>query len=120
MTYKLTDIDLDEVSLVDEGAVPRKFLIIKRDMGKPITTEVKVEETKKEEPKINNVEKSRLSKPDREKLNRILTDIHSLVDEEKDGKKTEVEVKAEVKPADIDYSEIAKYVKEKVKELKEK
>jgi hypothetical protein len=37
MTYKLSEIDLDEVSLVTKGAVPRKFLVAKTE--KPLSKE---------------------------------------------------------------------------------
>jgi len=120
---KLSDIDLEEVSLVDKGAVQRKFLIIKRqeaNMDKVTLEDVKIVEVEKalpdkiegKPPKGEETEKAgaKFSKEDKEKIRTIAKQILSLIEEE-------IGTATEVKKSEPDLAEILSYVKTKAKEL---
>jgi len=130
MANRLSEIDLDEVSLVDIPAVKRRFLIIKRQntevkMADELTLE-EVEE-KEVEKKLSNGDKedktsesvkveetekagAKLSKETRAKIQSIVKELQSLIE-------GEVEEAKEVKKEEIDWSEVTEYIKAKVKEL---
>lgn len=108
MARKLSEIDLEEVSLVDKAAVNRKFLIIKKqevDMDKDLTLE---DVENKEE-----VEKTgrKLSKATIEKIQSVIKELSSLIEE------AEEIIAVEVKKSEPDLTEILSYVKTKTKEL---
>jgi phage I-like protein len=107
MAYKLTDVDTDEVSLVDKGAVPRKFVLIKRQVKKQdeeddsgASTGSPPEEAQEETPE----EKPLATKEDIENLR---NDIKMLSDK----------LEALNIQKDSDMEEVLSYVKKTVKKL---
>jgi len=123
MARMLSDIDLDEVSLVDIPAIKRKFLIVKRqeaNMDDKETKDVTLEDVKSKgiskegehaKPK-EETEKAgaKFSKEDKEKIRAIAKQILSLIEEE-------IGEAVEVKKSELDLDEILSYVKTKTKEL---
>ena len=168
MVRRLTDIDLEEVSLVDEGAVKRKFLIVKKQNKEVKVDELTLEDVEEAEvekklsekgtnaikgalkilkpymdeltpkmkeavgvlagaagygeaegyeyaePKKEETEKAgrKLSKTTVEKIQSIIKELSSLIEEVK-----ETVEPAEVKKAEIDWDEVSKHIQTRVKEL---
>lgn len=69
MTYKLSDLDIEEVSLVDKGAIREKFLIIKRDSSEDKNTnkgEESMDVTKMSDEQLDEMIQEELEKAQKE------------------------------------------------------